>query len=231
MLGLESKNSGKLTFRHQRKFFTRSKVFFEFRVLIELVKLGWDGWGSITRCDTERPRTTQTKNFRHNKGRIKSINLISFKRIILSRAKNNFNFHKMKDIGFHHNATFVFRKNSFINSDAVEVRYTYKFSRSSDCYLLLQKYMLTVNSWLMEIGLRKWIFLCQELFFTNFDLKNDCKNEFEDNSEKSCNWSRNRGSLEIYFKAVWPHCGLSDSVGAKVTVVSKWIDFIVFKNW
>ena len=59
------------------------------------------------------------------------------------------------------------------------------------------------------------IFLCQEIFFMNFDLKNECKNELKDNNEKSCRWSRNKVSHKIDFKAQWPRNGHADSVGVK----------------
>ena len=39
------------------------------------------------------------------------------------------------------------------------------------------------------------IFLdAKEFFFVNFDLKNGCENEFEDNNEKSCSRLKNRVS-------------------------------------
>ena len=47
----------------------------------------------------------------------------------------------------------------------------------------------------------------------NFDLKNSWKNEFKDNKEKSCSWSRKRVSHKIDFKAVGPRNGHADSVG------------------
>ena len=48
-----------------------------------------------------------------------------------------------------------------------------------------------------------------------FDLNNRCKNEFKDNNEKSCSWSRNRVFHKIDFKAVWPRDGHAASVGVK----------------
>ena len=39
----------------------------------------------------------------------------------------------------------------------------------------------------------------------NFDLKNGCKNEFEDNSEKSCSRFINRVPFKIDFRADWTH--------------------------
>ena len=35
-------------------------------------------------------------------------------------------------------------------------------------------------------------FSCQGIFFVNFDIKNGCKNEFEDNNEKSYSGFINR---------------------------------------
>ena len=55
----------------------------------------------------------------------------------------------------------------------------------------------------MKIGLRKWNFLVSRNFFIDLDFKNGCKNEFKDNDEKSCSWSRNSVSPKIDFKAVW----------------------------
>ena len=39
----------------------------------------------------------------------------------------------------------------------------------------------------------------------NFDFKSGCKNEFEDNNEKSCNRFENRVPLKIDFRADWTH--------------------------
>ena len=58
-------------------------------------------------------------------------------------------------------------------------------------------------------------FWCQEIFFINFDLKNGCKNEFKDNNEKSCCWSKKRVSHKIDFKTQWLRNGHADSVGVK----------------
>ena len=62
------------------------------------------------------------------------------------------------------------------------------------------------------------LFLCQEIFFWDFDLNNGCKIEFKDNNEKSCVWSRNKVSHIIDFKAVWPSRGHADSVGVKLNL-------------
>ena len=48
-------------------------------------------------------------------------------------------------------------------------------------------------------------FWCQGIFFVNFDFKNGCKNEFEDNNEKSCSRFKNRVPLKIDFRADWTH--------------------------
>ena len=50
----------------------------------------------------------------------------------------------------------------------------------------------------------------------NFELKNWCKNEFKDNNEKLCKWSRNEISRKIDLKAVWLHNGHADRVGVKL---------------
>ena len=60
-----------------------------------------------------------------------------------------------------------------------------------------------------------FFFRVEEFFFMNFNFKNRCKNEFKDNNEKSCSWSRNRVSHKIDFKAQWPRNGHADSVGVK----------------
>ena len=45
----------------------------------------------------------------------------------------------------------------------------------------------------MNSGLQKWnFFSVKEFFFVNFDFKNGCKNDFEDN-------------IKIDFRADWPH--------------------------
>ena len=49
----------------------------------------------------------------------------------------------------------------------------------------------------------------------NFDFKNECKNEFKDNNEKSYSLSKNRISHKIDFKGVWPQNGHTDSVRVK----------------
>ena len=70
--------------------------------------------------------------------------------------------------------------------------------------------------WFMKIGLCKWNFFCVNwFFFINFDFKNECKNEFRDNNEKSCSWSRNNVSHKIDFKAVCPRNGHAANLGVK----------------
>ena len=78
----------------------------------------------------------------------------------------------------------------------------------------------------MKIGLRKWILSgLKEFFLMTFDFKNGCKNEFQENNEKSCSWSRNRVSHKINFKAVWPRNGHAADVG-----VMLW-RFFIFLNF
>ena len=48
-------------------------------------------------------------------------------------------------------------------------------------------------------------FWCQGIFFVNFDFKNRCRNEFEDNNEKSCSRFINRLPLKIDFRADGTH--------------------------
>ena len=57
-----------------------------------------------------------------------------------------------------------------------------------------------------KIGPRKWKFFgVRDFFFVNFDFKNGCKNEFDDNNEKSCSRFKNRVPLKIDFRADWTH--------------------------
>ena len=51
----------------------------------------------------------------------------------------------------------------------------------------------------------EFFFGVKEFFFVNFDFKNGCKNEFEDNNENSCSRFKNRVPLKIDFRAVWTH--------------------------
>ena len=48
-------------------------------------------------------------------------------------------------------------------------------------------------------------FWCQGMFFVNLDFKNRCKNEFEDNNEKSCSRFKNRVPFKIDFRTDWTH--------------------------
>ena len=48
-------------------------------------------------------------------------------------------------------------------------------------------------------------FWCQGIFFVNFDFKNGCKNEFQDNNAKSCSRFRNKVPLKIDFRADRTH--------------------------
>ena len=71
---------------------------------------------------------------------------------------------------------------------------------------------------IMKIDLRnEFFFGVKEFFPMNFDFKNRYKNEFKDDSEKSCRLSWNRVSHKIDYKVVWPLNGHADSLG-----VSDW---------
>ena len=48
-------------------------------------------------------------------------------------------------------------------------------------------------------------FWCQGIFFVNFDFKNECENEFEDNNEKSCSRFKIMVPLKIDLRADWTH--------------------------
>ena len=50
-------------------------------------------------------------------------------------------------------------------------------------------------------------------------IQNSSKNEFKDNNEKSCSWSRIWVPHKIYFKGVWPRNGHADSVGVNSATV------------
>ena len=56
--------------------------------------------------------------------------------------------------------------------------------------------------------------------FLNFDYKNGCKNEFQNDNEKSCNWFRNRVFHKIFFKAVCPCNADSGGVKFRLTVLT-----------
>ena len=56
----------------------------------------------------------------------------------------------------------------------------------------------------------------QGIFFKNFYSRNGCKNEFKDNNEKSCSWSRKSFSHKIDFEALWPRNGHAASVGVNL---------------
>ena len=60
-------------------------------------------------------------------------------------------------------------------------------------------------------------FYAKEFFYMILYFKNDCKNEFKDDNEKSCSWSRNMVYHKIDFKAVWPRNGHAASVGVNIS--------------
>ena len=84
------------------------------------------------------------------------------------------------------------------------------------------------RSLLVDVSLSWNFFGVKEFFFMNFDFKNRCKNEFKDNNEKSCSWSRNRVSHKIDFKALWPRNGKADSVGVKSFLKNKFFHCVNF---
>ena len=53
------------------------------------------------------------------------------------------------------------------------------------------------------------LFLCQRILFYKYDVRNGCRNKFEDHNEKLCSWFRNRYSLKIDFANVWTHESIS----------------------
>ena len=62
----------------------------------------------------------------------------------------------------------------------------------------------------------KMKFFCVKEFFMKFDFRNRCKNEFQNNNEKSRSWSLKRASRKIDFEAVWQGNGHTESVGVKL---------------
>ena len=67
--------------------------------------------------------------------------------------------------------------------------------------MILLKYMMVIKN----RPLKMKCFCVKEFFFVNFDYKNGCKNEFEDNNEKSCSRFKNRALLKIDFIPDWTH--------------------------
>ena len=58
----------------------------------------------------------------------------------------------------------------------------------------------------MKIGLRKWNFFgVKEFFIGYYDCKNEGKNEFPDDKERSCNGFKNKVSPKIDFSADGTH--------------------------
>ena len=96
--------------------------------------------------------------------------------------------------------------------------FSFLFSKSSGLNFDVNFIEISLFLFIIWIqGFEKGNFLCQEIFSINFDFKNGCKNEFEDNNEKSYSRSRKRVCHKIDFKAVWPHNGHAASVGVKLT--------------
>ena len=61
------------------------------------------------------------------------------------------------------------------------------------------KYMMVIKNRPSEMK----FFGVKDFFFVNFDFNNVCKNEFEDNNEKSCSRFENRVPLKSDFRAEW----------------------------
>ena len=71
------------------------------------------------------------------------------------------------------------------------------------------------NQNLWKSAVENDFFLVSSNSFMNFDFTNEFKNEFKDNNEKSCSWSRNRISHKIDFKGEWPRNINADRVVVK----------------
>ena len=80
-------------------------------------------------------------------------------------------------------------------------------------FLLVKKKQFFEFLWLemqnildeVKIGLRRWVFFGVKDFFINFDFKNEYKNKFQDNNEKSWSRFKNRIPSKIDFRVVGPH--------------------------
>ena len=60
--------------------------------------------------------------------------------------------------------------------------------------------------WVLGAFSKKILFSgVKEFFFVYYDFKNGCKNEFEDNNEKSCSWFKNKVPQKIDFRADGTH--------------------------
>ena len=59
-------------------------------------------------------------------------------------------------------------------------------------------------------------FWCQEIFYVNFDFKNGCQNDFEDNNEKSCSRFKNRVPPQNRFQSRLDSRIHPDSLGVNI---------------
>ena len=73
--------------------------------------------------------------------------------------------------------------------------------------IILVKYVMVYKN-----RASKMKFFGAKEFLHDFFLKNGRKNEFNDNNEKSCSWSRNKVSGKIDFKVQWLRNSHADSV-------------------
>ena len=105
-------------------------------------------------------------------------------------------------------------------------------------WFTLGEYMLVYENRASKIR----FFWCQGTFFMNFDSKNECKNEFKDNNEKSCSWSRNKISqkfrfwsrdlrfLEIFwYLSKWKYCP-KERPGFLILIIFKMSKLSVFRK-
>ena len=68
--------------------------------------------------------------------------------------------------------------------------------------------------------------MVSRIFFGNFDLKNGCKNEFEDNNENPAVDSKIGFPLKIDFKAEWAH----ESMPTALELISTLSGFEIVTN-
>ena len=107
-----------------------------------------------------------------------------------------------------------------------EVKSSFPYAPQSHIYTnFWNKNLKNIKVWKVKFKLvnqnqpSKWNSWCQGIFFMNFDFKNVCRNEFDDNKEKSCSWSRKRVSHQSGFEALLLRNGHADIVGVNLLVI------------
>ena len=67
------------------------------------------------------------------------------------------------------------------------------------------------------------IILVSRIFFWNFVFLNLRKNEFKNNNEKACSWSRNKVFHKIVFYAIWRHESIPTALELRIVRVQKYV--------